>query len=372
MCHLMGMVYMLFPCYCSDHFMSPDFEYELPFFQTYHENHLAEPLTLTPEMMHFVNRYVDADWGPRKKRNRLIQAVFRKQHLGFHYDNNRTRNAREAFEDGRGNCVSLSLMFVALARHAGLRARFQEAIPIDGITSVPVTNSRIHMNVVIGRDNEVDFDPNYMKQQFRRRFLSDEEALAHFYNNIGVEFLKAGRTESALNSAQKALACNPSLAAAWNTIGICFKRQEQYHLARQAYQTALEKDPSLIQARANWAAMAFDQGHPDVAATLYAEIRTKSQNPYSLFNRAMKRTHRGDLEGAQKFLLKAVNLNPSHSGFYVGLAEVARRLHRPAEARAYFSQAESRVTTSWDQVRIRTRAPVFNTVHVARKRPGPK
>ena len=365
----MGITCLFFLCHFSENVSIYDLEDELYFLKNLEGSELAYPIVLSPEMISFANHHTGTTSDARKKLNRLIRAVFRKQHLGFQYGNQKTRNAREAFADRRGNCVSFSLMFVALARHAGLRARFQEAIPRDGAASFPVANSKIHMNVVIGRDWEVDFNPNYMKKQFQRRFLSDEEALAHYYNNIGVESLRKGDTEQAMLAARKAVACNASLAAAWNTLAICFKRSEQYHLARVTYQTALAKDPTIIQARANWASMEFDLGYPGEAAAIYAGVTAKNQNPYHLFNRAMTRTQHGDLKGAEKLLLKAVRINPSHSGFYIHLAQMAQGLHRPAEAREYFTQATSRATTIWDREQIKERTPIFKTVHVARMNP---
>ncbi len=85
-------------------------------------------LRLTPEMRAFSERYAKRGADNTGKAWMLAYAALDPYLLDFDYDPMVTLPADEAFRLGRGNCLTFSSMFVAMARDAGLTAWYQEVI----------------------------------------------------------------------------------------------------------------------------------------------------------------------------------------------------------------------------------------------------
>lgn len=85
----------------------------------------ADILALTPEMIAFLDRNVDRSRNQHAELKQLLHAVLQSGRFELVYDDV-TRTAEETFRDRRGNCLSFTNLFVALARNLGLDARFQE------------------------------------------------------------------------------------------------------------------------------------------------------------------------------------------------------------------------------------------------------
>ena len=88
-------------------------------------------LDVTWEMPDFLDEHVDRSQSGYTRSKQLIQAIMGDDHFRLIYDES-TRTADERFRDRRGNCLSLTNLFVAMARHLGIDARYQEVeIPPD-------------------------------------------------------------------------------------------------------------------------------------------------------------------------------------------------------------------------------------------------
>lgn len=89
---------------------------------------LAEIMAIPPELRVLLQERVIAPGGTRQEQlERLVVLVFDQTALAIEYDNDRTRTVAETWRDRRANCVSYTLLFVALARAAGMDAYVQEA-----------------------------------------------------------------------------------------------------------------------------------------------------------------------------------------------------------------------------------------------------
>ena len=86
----------------------------------------VDPLLLvTPQMHDFVARYAPREMGPRARLLGLHEAVRGAGALGIGYNPVADGSAEQVFASGDANCLSFAHLFVALAREAGLDARYQ-------------------------------------------------------------------------------------------------------------------------------------------------------------------------------------------------------------------------------------------------------
>ena len=88
----------------------------------------VDPLELSTEMRQFVAEYVGRPSVEDDRAWRLSWALLDPNVLDFDYDPQVTLTAAEAFRTRRGNCLTFSNLFVAMAREAGLEA-FRAAYP---------------------------------------------------------------------------------------------------------------------------------------------------------------------------------------------------------------------------------------------------
>ena len=120
------------------------------------------PFETTVEMERFAAQAVRGCRRGTERLGCLQRALFDPDGLGFTYDDSHTRDARQAFADGRGDCFAFSTLFVALARSLGADARLV-SVPgppsstrlLDG--SVLVTEHLAVMSFSAGRAQLFDF-----------------------------------------------------------------------------------------------------------------------------------------------------------------------------------------------------------------------
>jgi len=88
-------------------------------------------LELSPGMITFLNNHVGDEYNRYTRLRLLLFAVIGEGQFDLVYDDS-TRTAMETFRDQRGNCLSFTSMFVAMARYVNLDASYQEVkIPPD-------------------------------------------------------------------------------------------------------------------------------------------------------------------------------------------------------------------------------------------------
>ena len=94
-----------------------------------------DTLEVTADMAEFLDRSVDAKRTEQTRLTDLLNAIVDEERFELVYDD-KTRTASETFRDRRGNCLSFTNMFVAMARYLDLSAQFQEVdIPPDWSTA---------------------------------------------------------------------------------------------------------------------------------------------------------------------------------------------------------------------------------------------
>ncbi len=268
-------------------------------------------LGVSPEMAEFLDRYV-LPYENRDTRLRLLGlSVARNGALGFHYDESRTLTASEAFATRSGNCLGFSSMFVALAREAGLQAHYQQVeLEPEWYSREDTLLVAKHVNVLAGSGADryvVDVSGLRIRPQAARRLLTDAEAEALHYNNLGAEALLRDELPTAWAYFSKAIETAPRLPDSWTNLGVVLRRNGQDAAAEMAYRQALEIDPGEYAAMSNLYQAFVDRGNEAAAADLAGKVeRYRRKNPYYLLHLSEEAVLEARYEQALKLLEQAL------------------------------------------------------------------
>ena len=153
-----------------------------------------ELLAIDPQMADFVARYTGEAVNGRQRLMNLHQAISGRGNLDLQYDPFADGTAMETFHRGTANCLSFTHLFVALAREAGLDARYQwlEVRPRWNRNGERVVVG-MHVSTLVklrrGEQFVVDIDPLPSREIAGSHKVSDREALALHHNNIAMDAL---------------------------------------------------------------------------------------------------------------------------------------------------------------------------------------
>lgn len=307
-------------------------------------------LAVSAEMQDFLNTHVARTAGRTTRLRQLASAIVSKATFGLEYDET-TRTASETFRTRRGNCLSFSNMFVAMARRVGLDVYYQEVdTPPDWSFKDDALVLNRHVNVLmdLGREGEhvVDFNMDDFRTSYDRRRISDARALAHYYNNMAVERMQAGDTASALLYFRRATGHDPLFSPAWTNLGILYWRKGHAAYAEAAYLQALEADVGDLVAMSNLASL-YERLGDQKRAALYRNrvVDHCKRNPYYRFQRAREAFLARDYDAAISHLNYAIRKKKNEDQFYFLLGLTYVKKGDEQAARRWLSRAEEVAAT---------------------------
>ena len=311
----------------------------------------ADVLALSPEMRTFIAVHVDRRGSDALKLHQLVTAIMDPRTFGVTYDEV-TRTASQTFETRRGNCLSFSNMFVAMARDVGLNVEFQEVdVPPDWTVDKDtfVFNRHIDVFVNLGADGTrvVDFNIADFKASYEMRIISDSMALAHFYNNVGVERMLAGDRAAAVACFRTAITdAGSGFSSAWTNLGTLYLRNGHPAHAEAAYLQALDVNDSDLVAMSDLAHLYEREGDLERAAAYRKKVaRHRWLNPYYRFELARRAYAAQHYDEAIAHLKYATRERPKEDRFWhlLGLCYLGKG--DLTAARRWLSKAEEVATT---------------------------
>jgi Flp pilus assembly protein TadD len=308
----------------------------------YYDTHV---LALDDAMHALLAEYVDPSASDQIRLNQLIHALIGEAQYQLNYGP-QTRTAIETFHRREGNCLSFTIMFVAFARHAGLAVSFQEVdVPPDWTVNDGTFLLNRHVNarisLGIGGEHIVDFNIEDFRSTYDQRRISDERALAHFYNNKGVELMQVDDHAGAMIALRIALQRDPTFAPAWNNLGTLYRRQSRLGFAEASYLQALEMNRNEYVAMSNLASLYTETGDkPKVKHFADRTNRHRKNNPYYRFKLAREAFGQRHYDTAIENLEFAIRAKEWEDSFYFLLGLSYLQKGDQARARKWLTKAE--------------------------------
>jgi Flp pilus assembly protein TadD len=287
----------------------------------------VDVLEVTPEMEAFLERYILKYKNAQTRMELLTSTVARSGTLGFQYDEDRTLTAAQAFKSRSGNCIGFSNMMIALARRAGLKARYQEVFLRPEWTGIQDDTVLLvkHVNVVISTRElswVVDVSGLDITPTSRRRIIDDSYAKALYLNNIAVESLLENDLPTAYAYMTSAIAAESSATDPWVNLGVVYGRNEQLDDAAFALHRALQIEPRNRSALSNLYEVYIEQENFKSAAELELKVeKYRMKNPYYLLKLSDEALVEHQYEESINLLQKAIRKKKNDHKLHFALAK---------------------------------------------------
>lgn len=298
---------------------------------------LEDPASLvhvSRDMHRFAARAVADSFAPDAKATALVEALNSAQGLNIQYDTEATLSAEEAFRQRRANCLSYTLLFVALARDVGLPVRFNE-VDIPPVWDLGDDNTLLlykHINARVELGDSTyqlvdisgeDLNPHLAYQSE----ISEREAEAQFYNNRSAQLRLQHHADLALRYQLFALRLSPQASYLWTNLASLYLLRGNARAGRIAAVHAIElegSNPLAYEA----AAQAYEQlGRRDLAASLHERARGFfERSPYYHYQMALDAMRRKDDSRAYDEIRLAVQSRVRDPRFYFLLAVLLDRM----------------------------------------------
>jgi Flp pilus assembly protein TadD len=280
---------------------------------------------------------------PREKMVALIQAMEERGMFSLEYAEV-TRTASDTFHDRQGNCLSFTMLFVTLARAAGLQASYQsvQVPPSWSYDGKVVVASHVNTVVRSGSSEEtvVDFNVRPYQDQQRSRRVSDSYALGLFYTNLGAEAMLRDEHAAAFAYLRAAAAVRPDIAGVWVNLGVLYARHGKYEHAEAAYLRALEVNSNEPSAMTNLAVVYDALGEAKLADEYRERVQGyRERNPYYHFASATQAYEAQQYEVALASVKRALRLKPDDDEFYQLRGQVQEALGKSRDAIQSFARA---------------------------------
>lgn len=279
----------------------------------------------------FRNEVLNSTTLPEARLRRLVAFVFDEKYLGVKYKPDATNSVAESFKSRNVNCLSSTLLVVALAREAGFDAYGQQ---IDRVLSWSsndgVVMQSMHANAIVEVDRKryvVDVDARGTLASSALRPVSDEVLLASFYGNRAMELMVSGKPDEAKTWLDTAMRHSSDDSRLWNNAGVLSLRLGQPDEAERYYLKAVQKDPNQTSVLSNLIALYQNRGD-SAKESLWRHKAEKalSKDPYHQFTLGRRYEESEDYLKAAQYYRLAVKLNEGEHQFHFGLARVYLQL----------------------------------------------
>lgn len=287
----------------------------------------VDVLEISPAMEEFLERYILVYPNPQTRLDLLTSAVTKSGVLGFRYDVGLTLTAAETFKRRAGNCIGFANMMVALARRAGLTARFQEVFrrpewaDYEDDTVLLVK----HMNVVIETPHMnwvIDVSGIKIHPTARRRLIEDSYAKALFLNNYAVDALLEDDLQTAYVYMRSAIETDPSATDPWVNLGVIYGRNDQLDDAVFAFHRVLQLDANDYSAISNLYEVYIAQEDFEAAAEIESKVeKYRRNNPYYLLKLSAEALEQQNYDESISLLQSAIRKKDDDYKLHFALAK---------------------------------------------------
>ena len=242
----------------------------------------------------------------------------------------------------KGNCLGLSLLYLALADRLGIPFR---GVYVPSHCFVRYEGKTIRRNVEFAEDGASWEDDRYRRvfgidpARPYLRSLTSAEMLGVFLKTLGAGYSRKGREEDALRLYDEAGRLYPGLPDVHYNAGVSLQKLGRLDEAAGKYRRALDLDPEMAAARENLSILLAGKGRYDEAIEeARRAVELEPRNAATRGNLAAAYCGCGRLDEGIREYRMAVEIDPGNRRAQSGLA------------RAYFSRGSYReAATSCEQ-----------------------
>jgi Flp pilus assembly protein TadD len=263
---------------------------------------------------------------------------------------NRTSNyvATEVVEHKKANCISYTNLFIGMARAIRINAQYAEVTEVDSFERVGdkiVYNSHICAVVYDGpKPYLIDFSLVDYPQYHQWRAISDLEAAASFYNNIGSEIFLQRESPDYLAKAIKyftmAYKLFPDSPQVYNNLGVVEMELGNLEQAERHFRRSLAIRPGYFAAYNNLGSIYVRKGEiPEAIKLMREAIASSPDNKYAWNTLARLLMTENDYAGAEEALKKALKVDKRFTEARHALGKLYVMLGRGREALEQFTLA---------------------------------
>lgn len=168
-----------------------------------------------------------------------------------------------------------------------------------------------------------------------------DKKAAELNMQLGISYMQRGDYETALQKLQKAIRQDHNLASAQMTIAVLYNRLAELEQAEYHYKRAIKIAPNYSEAQNNYGTFLCQQGRHEesVERFLKAVENPLYKNPDQAYeNAGLCAREIPDLDRAERYLRKALQMNPRLGKSLLGMAEISYQQADYMTGRAYIQR----------------------------------
>ena len=279
----------------------------------------------------FHAQVLDRTRAPYQRLERTLSFLFDPAGLGMTYAPDTTHTVEQAYRRREANCLSFTLLVLALVREAGLEADaqyFDEVLTWRQHDENIVQGNHVNAGVRVRQQRyTVDVASDDIIVRGMPERIGDDRLVALYYSNRAMELTLDGNHAAAVPYMAQALALDQRSATLWSNAGVVRLRNGDDAGADDAYARALSLDArhsgalfNLIQSR---------ERHGDLVALERLQQRARkvlSANPFHHFLQGHAAETRGDPQAALAHYRRAIRLHGDEHRFHFAMARVHAQL----------------------------------------------
>lgn len=349
----------------------------------------AELFALDADMTHYLVSEIALKSKGNDPKQALFDALYSNQLLKIDYDSTLTRNAREAFAERSGNCLSLVILTAAFAKRMDIAVQYQQVFSTQVMSRVgDLIYFSGHVNISLARSAAtgtrlespepaitIDFYPLADKASQRARVLAEKTIVAMYFNNRAAELLGAGELDQAYWAIVQAVASDPGFLNSYNTLGVIYRRHGNLQHARRAFEYALAREPGNAAPMSNLATVLDDLGlHSEADGWRERRDAIQGVAPFHYFDLGMAALKAQDYARARDLFTQEVARAAYYHEFHAGLSAAYAGLGDMEQARKHLGIALLNATTRADKALyaakldlLQARAPVTKAIRLSRE-----
>ncbi len=322
---------------------------------------VPNPMALTPAMA-AAARQVGGAGSDQERLDRLRAALQNGRDYTIEYERGTTFSAVDTFENRRGNCVSFTNLFIALARSLGIRV--QAALVSNRGISEREGNLIVTYNHMVaayalggGSVKIYDFYGTQLEPGARLTLLDDWAVAAIRASNDGISHLGLGETSEAVRDLEIAVKLAPQIGSLHANLALAKWRAGDVTGAFATIERGLAAEPGCPSLLQNLAALYVDEGKPAEARAALAALDVRRASPYAFIVRGDLELRAGDPKAAIRNYRKAASLDPKLADPWLSIASAELSRGRPDAARKAAKQALKRNPASDEARRLAAPPP---------------